>query len=164
MPKLKKKKSTRPFLKATSLQGTEDTAQDLSTNFRPRKAELNFLFHNTSLMCRQGRSEAPLTHHFSVCQTTLAVLPQPSNMRTEKTGREKAGKDLGGHVNPFTILFQITMSSKPFLLLPLLVLWRTIDKEKQHSGGTKSKETSINIQHVLLDVWIIMCLHYLSPM
>lgn len=100
----------RPFLKATFLQGAGTTAQDLGTNFGPRKAELNFLFHNAFPMCRQGSSEAPLTHHFSVCQTTLAILSQPSDMRAVKTQREKAGKDLGGHVNPFRSLSQITVS------------------------------------------------------
>lgn len=100
----------RPFLEVTSLEGAGATAQDLGTNFGARKTELNFLFHNAFPMCRQGSNEAALTHHFSVCQTTLAVLSQPSDTRTAKTGRDKAGKDLGGRVNPSTILSQITMS------------------------------------------------------
>lgn len=100
----------RPFLKVTSLQGARATVQDLDTNFGPRKAELNFLFHNASPMCRQGSREAPLTHPLSVYKTTWAVLSQPSDMGTVKTGRENEGKYLGDRVNPFTILSQITMS------------------------------------------------------
>ena len=72
MPKSKAK--PRSLLKATPLKGAGTTAQGLGANFGPGKAELNFLLCNASPVCRQGSSEAPVTHHFSACQMMLAVL------------------------------------------------------------------------------------------